>query len=325
MQQRYQRQQLVSVLPDGAQEKLAAGKVLIVGVGGLGCPASQQLAGAGVGQLTLVDGDTVSMTNLHRQFLYREADAGQYKAEIAARRLTELNSTICVVAHTDFLGPDNVESLVADHSLVIDAADRFAVSYVLSDYCFKQRIPFISASVLQTQGYLGVFCGTPDMPAPSLRALFPAPPQSSGSCDTVGVLGSSAGVIGSLQAQEALKVLVGDSTRLNGQLLQLDMWNYRQSVLDFSTSDEPDFAPIIGPLALNQKQDFVLDVRSEQEFAELPVQNADLNIPLDQLGTRLNALPEGRRLVCQCQTGQRALNAAHQLIVNGFPHVAVRV
>jgi len=155
------------------------------------------LAGAGVGQITLVDHDTVSLSNLHRQTLFTEANVGQAKVYAAKERLKACNSEIQINAIAEALSPDNAEELIAQHTVVVDAADSFFVSYLLSDICLQQRVPLVAASVLQTGGYVGVFCGTEQQPVPSMRAIFPAPPLSAQNCDTAGVTGPSVGIIGS--------------------------------------------------------------------------------------------------------------------------------
>ena len=156
-----------------AQKKLDAAKVLIVGSGGLGSPVSLYLAGAGVGEITLVDADHVSLSNLHRQILFTESDLDQPKSLVGQKRLAALNSEIKVRALCEAVTPSNVDELVANATLVIDAADNFFVSYLLSDTCLAQRIPLVAASVIETSGHIGVFCGTKEKPLPSLRALFP--------------------------------------------------------------------------------------------------------------------------------------------------------
>ena len=201
---RYIRQQLVAQLGSESQELLANARVLIVGAGGLGSPVSTLLAGAGVGEITLIDDDDVSLSNLHRQTLYTESDIGELKVNAAQKRLSAINSDINIKVIAERLNLDNAAQLVAESTVVVDAADNFLTSYLLSDLCFEKRIPLVSASVLTTHGYLGVYCGTKEKPAPSLRAVFPAPSSDVNNCNTAGVTGPSVGLIGSYQAQEVL-------------------------------------------------------------------------------------------------------------------------
>ena len=327
MSNRYQRQQLVPQFGTESQQKFAAAKVLIIGAGGLGSPVATQLAGAGVGKITLVDHDVVSLSNLHRQTLFTEADLDKPKAQAAQARLRALNSDIQIDAIQQALSPQNAEALVRSHTVVVDAADSFFVSYLLNDLCFKHRIPFVSASVLQTNGYLGVFCGTKNKPAPSMRAIFPAPPLNAKSCNTAGVTGPSVGIIGSLQAQEVLKVVLQDPAQLLAKLLYLDLWDYRQNIVNFETASEPSkFAPLITESDVTD-HDLLLDVRSKLEVQEQARSRLHTHIPVDEIeqshSVFTDKLNSAKRIVCVCKSGQRALNAAHQLIELGYKNVAV--
>lgn len=320
---RYARQQLVEKLGNNAQQQLANAHVLIVGAGGLGSPVSLLLAGAGVGHITLVDSDVVSLSNLHRQILFEESDINQPKVNAAKTRLSNLNSEINITAINQRLSISNAQELVNQASVVVDAADNFLVSYLLSDVCFEKRIPLVSASVLTTHGYLGVYCGTADKPAPSLRAIFPAPSADVNNCNTAGVTGPSVGVIGSYQAQEVLKVITNSDSQLLGKLMTLDLWDYRQNIIDFNNSSEPvNKAGFVELSSLNNSH-ILIDVRSKQEHADDPVPQPCINIPLKSLTRRLDELSKDSAIVCICKSGQRALNAAQQLIDNGYNNVSV--
>ncbi len=325
---RYKRQLLVNKLGPNAQQKLSDARVLIVGAGGLGSPTSLLLAGAGVGKITLVDPDTVSLSNLHRQILFGESDIGKFKSTAGQQRLRDLNSEIEIKAINEALIVDNAERLVSQATVVVDAADNFLVSYLLSDLCLEKRIPLVSASVLTTHGYLGVFCGTRDKPAPSLRAVFPAPSSDINNCNSAGVTGPSVGIIGSYQAQEVLKVIVQSDSQLLGKLMNLDLWDYRQYIIDFNESQEPkQKAKIVSLSQLNQ-QSLLLDVRGQQEVDDDPIINTQFagsikHIPLDQLNDRLNELEPNTTICCICKSGQRALNSAQRLIDNGYNDVLV--
>jgi molybdopterin/thiamine biosynthesis adenylyltransferase/rhodanese-related sulfurtransferase len=322
--ERYSRQTLVKQVGLAGQEKLATAKVLIIGAGGLGCQVAAQLAGAGVGNLFIIDHDTVALSNLHRQILFREADIGKDKATVAKRELQAINSSISISALPARLSVSNVNDLIHGVDLVIDAADNFATSYLLSDACLTQRIALLSASVNRSFGYLGVFCGTAQKSAPSLRALFPKLPNEQLSCDTVGVTGPSVGVIASLQAQEAIKVLIGDAHQLFGKLLYVDLWNYNFHCIDFNGANEPTTAQIemVGADKL-LASDLVVDVRNPEELAAEPQPfRVDLTIPLSELAARLAEIPESARIVCVCKSGQRALIAAQQLLHSGHLSVA---
>ncbi|MBS0538601.1 MAG: HesA/MoeB/ThiF family protein, partial [Proteobacteria bacterium] len=164
---RYARQTVLAEVGAAGQAKLAAATVLVVGAGGLGCPVVQYLAGAGVGRLIVVDHDTVEESNLHRQPLYAMADIGASKAEAARAAIARFNPAVTVDAVVERLTPQNAGRLVARADIVIDAADSFAVTYILSDVCQAAGKPMISASVIGLSGYVGVFCGG----GPSYRAV----------------------------------------------------------------------------------------------------------------------------------------------------------
>jgi molybdopterin/thiamine biosynthesis adenylyltransferase/rhodanese-related sulfurtransferase len=320
---RYSRQQNVSYFAADSQARLKNACVLIVGIGGLGSPVSLFLAGAGVGKLIIIDDDVVSLSNLHRQILFQESDINQSKVEAAKQRLKALNSELEIEVINAALSPKNAQGLVDQATVVVDAADNFLVSYLLSDLCFASRTPLVSASVLTTHGYLGVFCGTADRPAPSLRAVFASPSKTVANCDTAGVTGPSVGIIGSYQAQEVLKVVLADQSQLLGKLMTLDLWNYSQNIIDFSSADEPPcFAPIIANQAVTET-DLLLDVRSKAESEQTPFSIEAINIPNTELLQRLSELPTEQRIVCVCVSGQRALGAATTLLNNGFSRVSV--
>ena len=315
---------LLEQIGDAGQARLAASKVIIVGIGGLGCQVAAQLAGAGVGKLILIDHDVVEESNLHRQILFREADIGTPKALAGQRELAAINSGIEIIARQIRVGVENVGTLTSGVNLVVDAADNFATSYLLSDACLQSGTPLLSASVNRSFGYVGIFCGTHKSPAPSYRALFPKLPGQQLDCNTVGVTGPAVGMIASLQAQEALKVLIDDEHQLLGKLLYADLWQYRLHTVNFQQAPEPEAAQVT--LISTQQitaDDFVIDVRGADEISVSPQSVAvQIEIPLPELAARILELPPSKRLVCVCQSGQRALIAAQQLIDFGHGSVA---
>lgn len=320
---RYSRQLQVKHFTVDSQVQLKNACVLVVGAGGLGSPVSLFLAGAGVGRLILIDDDVVSLSNLHRQILFQESDVGQPKVAAAKKRLTALNSTIQIEVINQALSPSNAQRLVDQATVVVDAADNFLVSYLLSDLCLLNRTPLVAASVLTTHGYLGIFCGTVKQPAPSLRAVFASPSKTAANCNTAGVTGPSVGIIGSYQAQEVLKVILGSDSQLLGKLMYLDLWDYSQNIIDFSDADEPArYAPIMANNELTEN-DLVLDVRSELEAAQTPLSIAAVNIPNTELLQRLGELDIDQKIACVCVSGQRALGAANVLLNQGFKYVYV--
>ncbi|MCT4557617.1 MAG: HesA/MoeB/ThiF family protein [Pelagimonas sp.] len=311
---RYARQMILPEVGDQGQKRLADARVLVVGCGGLAAPVLPLLAGAGVGRLTLMDGDTVSLSNLHRQTLFTEADCGQPKAVVAAQRCRALNSGIDVTAITRPMTPANAGDQVAQADLVLDCADSYAVSYSLSDLCRETDTPLISASVLGLGGYVGGFCAK----APSLRALFPEAPDSSASCATAGVLGPVVGMIGAMQAQMALAVLLGLDPSPLGQMVRLDGQNYRFSSFRFDGAPEPETAFAFVAAQDLTDADHIVELRQDAP----PLHPAARRMSADALAHDLP--PSDTRLALCCATGLRAWRAAEQ-IRNTWPGEIVLV
>jgi len=267
--------------------------------------------------------DTIDESNLHRQVLYRERDIGLYKADVAERELQAINSKIRVSASSQRLSPKNVGEFCSGQTLVIDAADNFATSYLLSDACAEMSISLLSASVNRTFGYVGVFCKE----APSLRAVFPKLPANQASCDAVGVTGPSVGVVAGIQAQEALKVLLGKPS-LAGKILYLDLWNYSQQIIDFSmaTDTQTTGFKLISASQLST-EDWVVDVRTKDEIKQSPQSfstNQHLDLQVDLQAVNLAELLDNtKRIVFACRTGQRAMIAAQRASEQGLSELAV--
>lgn len=302
---RYARQMILSQVGAEGQARLTDARVLVVGVGGLAAPALPLLAGAGVGHLTLVDGDDVALSNLHRQTLFSERDCGQPKAQIAARRCADLNGDIEIDTHIQSLTNVNALKLVAGADLVLDCADSYAVSYTLSDTCRDQNTPLISASALGLSGYVGGFCGG----APSLRAVFPDAPDSGASCATAGVLGPVVGMLGAMQAQMALGVLIGFDPSPLGQMVQFDAQTCRSSSFRFDDAPEPDqYFAFVAPAQLTP-DDLIVELRSVDEAPD-PIHPAARRIAPDTLKSEPDA---GQRLALCCATGLRAWRTAEQI------------
>lgn len=308
-QNRYTRQIILPEVGTNGQQKLQNAHVLVVGAGGLGVPVLQYLAGAGIGKITIVDPDVVSLSNLHRQTLYGEQYIDQSKAEIAAKILCDLNSDIEVISLKSSLDPANVIELAKNITIALDCADSFAVSYIMSDHCFAHNIPFISASALGLSGYVGGFCAG----APSLRALFPSLPDQAGNCATAGVLGPIVGTIGCLQAQMALSHLLGLEPSPLGQLIRFDAKAFRFSNFRFDNAEEPSSSVLnfIAPSDL-KRDDHVIELRDSDE-AEHPIIESAVRINVADYNPE-NTLPnKDQRAVFVCHSGLRAHRAAIKL------------
>mgnify|MGYP000016848425 FL=1 len=304
---RYARQIAVPGFGLQAQKRYQTARVLVVGAGGLAAPVLQYLVGAGLGHIRLVDDDVVDVTNLHRQTIFRASDVERPKAQAAAEAMRALNPEVTIEPVCHKLDPITVADLCQDVNLVLDCADSFAASYILSDHCRAYRLPLISASVTQTSGYAGGFCGD----APSLRAIFPDLPQNMGSCAEDGVLGPVVGILGSLQAQMALAVLAGLSPSPLGQLVTVDAGGMRFGGFRFSDAPEPDWTPrFIAPGAM-QDNDFIVDLRAPDEA---PLIRADAcRHSVASFGPGGPRPDPAQRAVLVCRSGLRSWQAAERL------------
>ncbi len=218
---RYSRHFVLPGFGAEAQAKLQVGKVMVVGAGGLGCPVLQYLAAAGVGTIGIIDHDLVSLSNLQRQVLYSIDDLGKSKADIATKKLLALNPTIRVRPTSKKIGSDNALELLKEYDAVVDCTDNFPTRYLLNDACVLLDIPLVYGSIFRYEGQVSVFNYNQ---GPTYRDLYSQPPDphTVPSCEEGGVLGVLAGIIGSLQANEAIKILTSYAEPLSGKLLLLD-------------------------------------------------------------------------------------------------------
>jgi len=334
--QRYQRHIVLAGFGVAAQERLARGRVLVVGAGGLGCPALLYLTAAGVGRIVVVDSDVVEASNLQRQVLYCEADVGKPKAKAAAEHLRALNHFVETVPIAERFSPDNALGLISACDVVIDGSDNFATRYLIDEVCAIVDRPFVYGAIEGFHGQLSVFNWRG---GPSYRWLFPTPPSvgQAPDCSQVGVLGVLPGVIGTWQANEAIKLLTGIGEPLSGKLL---LWNAltmtmqtvalaadprQRLVHELPEDTEKDACPSIaleidaaevdalmryGPVQL-------VDVREDWERA-LGAIHPSLHVPLPKLldgdeGEALAGLRPDLPTVVYCAAGVRSLQAAELL------------
>jgi len=309
MTDRYSRQIVLPEVGPEGQARLAAATVLVAGAGGLGCPVLQYLCAAGVGRLLIVDHDRVDESNLHRQPLFRMSDLGAPKARAAAAAMRQLSPQVAAEAAVERLTPANAASWVSRAQVIIDAADSLALTYILSDECFRQGKPLVSASVLGLSGYVGAFCGG----APSYRAVFPDMPRQAGSCAQSGVLGTAVGVMGTLQAHMALAILLDLQPTVLGQLVSIDFRTLRFSGFSFASACEPA-GPALRFIAPQEVRaaDLVIDLRSLTEAPSSPFPSA-LRIDVEHIEREGVAGRPAARVVLCCRSGIRAWRAARAL------------
>jgi sulfur-carrier protein adenylyltransferase/sulfurtransferase len=306
---RYARQICLTEVGDAGQARLKAARVVVIGAGGLGAPVLQYLCAAGIGSVRVVDPDRISLSNLHRQVLFRDGQIGALKAEVAVEVLAALNPACNLRAVSDALDPGNVDALLQGADIVVDCADSFAVSYMLSDHCKTEDLALISASALGLAGYVGGFCAG----APSLRAVFPGLPARAATCATAGVLGPVVGTIGALQAQMVLAHLLALQPAVMGQMVTVDLAQYRFGGFRFDGADEPAGAPF-SFIAANavRANDFAVELRDVTEAPE-PFAPGALRYGVADFVSNPPVPGPGRRVVLCCRSGLRAWQAATAL------------
>jgi len=342
----YSRQMALKEVGARGQGKLRASGVLVVGCGGLGVPVITYLAGAGIGRLGLVDSDRLEASNLHRQTLYALAEVGQLKAQLAAARVRALNPEVDVQVHPVRLDATNALDLIGQYDLVIDCTDNFSTKFLLNDVCVQQRVPVIFSSVYQYEGQLQVV--RPERDGACLRCVWPEATRDGivGNCAEAGVLGPVPGTFGSLQAFEALKLLLDLPGQLSEELLVLDLLTLSVSkVRTKRGATHPDHAktalarkvlahgaqaPDITPLEVDfQTLDDaraagydVIDIREAQEIAEVPTPAEHARqIPMARLLHGTPAFePKGKTLLV-CASGRRSLAATEELRERGVKDV----
>lgn len=316
---RYSRQITLDEIGLNGQKKLQDASVLVVGAGGLGCPLLLYLAGAGIGRIGIIDHDLVDETNLHRQILYHISDIGKQKADIAAEKIRLFNPELHIDSYAFKLTSENSATLIKQYDLIIDGSDNFPTRYLVNDTCVELNKPLVFGSILQFEGQISVFNlnGGPDY-----RNIYPEPPppEDTGNCGESGVIGTLPGIIGSLMANEAIKIICGFGEILSGQLLVFNALNNEMQCFKFAvpTIKQPSkikemALPIttkeISLLELeqwkSQKKEFTLiDVRETYEFEENNI--GGINIPLYELNNRLEEVSLHKRIVFCCSMGKRS-------------------
>jgi molybdopterin/thiamine biosynthesis adenylyltransferase len=242
--ERYARHIVLADIGGPGQQKLKAARVLVVGAGGLGAPLLQYLAAAGVGHIGLVDDDEVSLSNLQRQVLHGTPDIGRPKVDSAADALARLNPHVRVEKHALRMNETNARALARDYDIVADGSDNFATRYLVSDTCFYEKKPLVTAAVGPFDGSLTTLrpfeTGADGLPNPTYRCLFPAPPAPGTvpTCAEAGVLGALTGVLGSLMALETIRQIVGFGDGLVGRLLLLDARAMRFETLSYGWDED---------------------------------------------------------------------------------------
>jgi molybdopterin/thiamine biosynthesis adenylyltransferase/molybdopterin synthase catalytic subunit/rhodanese-related sulfurtransferase len=336
----YSRQQALKEVGVEGQAKLRAARVLVVGAGGLGVPVLSYLAGAGIGRIGIVDGDKLEASNLHRQPLYSFDAVGQPKVQLAAARLRALNPDVDVQSYGLRLTAANAAELISGWDLVIDCTDNFSTKFLINDVCVSARKPAILSSIYQYEGQLQVI--RPDAHGACLRCIWPEATRDGlvGNCAEAGVLGPVPGVFGSLQALEALKILLGLPGQLGDELLVMDLLTLQISRMKArratvcasgrcaripapstlaSTVLETDFDSLEAAQAAGYT---VIDIREPDEVAAEPLPATGIRLmPMQQLLRSDTSLSKNERFLLVCATGRRSHACAQTLQERGFTDV----
>lgn len=232
---RYERQMILPQMGIRGQKKLLSSKVLVIGAGGLGCPTLIYLAGAGIGTIGIADADCVSESNLHRQILHPVKNVGKNKAKSAAEALTALNPDIKINIYPEYITSDNISQIIADYDFIIDAVDNFETKFLINDACVQAKKPFCHAGVIQYHGQIMTYV---PQKGPCYRCIFQEIPENGSipNCAQVGVMGAVCGILGSMQAMEAIKYLSGSGELLTGKMLIYDAFTLKCRSVTFPNS-----------------------------------------------------------------------------------------
>ncbi|MCB0413820.1 MAG: HesA/MoeB/ThiF family protein [Bdellovibrionales bacterium] len=341
---RYSRQIKLPEVGEKGQKKIKGSSVLIVGMGGLGTPAALYLASAGVGHIGIADFDSVQISNLHRQILYNEHDVSAKKVEKAVEKLRRVNSEIKLSVFSHGVSEENVKEIISGFDLVIDGSDNFKTRYLLNDACYFSQKPLVSAAISKYEGQLTLF---QPRGGGCYRCVFPNPPSKAGnsSCEEEGVLGVLPGVMGLLQATEALKYILQIGNTLKNELLVFNALEMTFEKIKYCPhtdcilcGDSPDYSQLkkniesCQPMGLDEEEISVdqfilwqksgvqfrlLDVREEHEREQDFIENSD-HIPLGRLEASLGSLEKHGILIVYCASGARSLAAVKLLREKGW-------
>ncbi|KAF2333853.1 HesA/MoeB/ThiF family protein [Flavobacterium daemonense] len=331
---RYNRQIILPEIGVEGQQKLSKAKVLVIGAGGLGAAILPYLASAGIGKIGIVDDDDVEVSNLHRQVIYKTSAVGKLKAEEAKLMISELNPEIEVDAFSEKLSGKNALSLFEKYDSIVDATDNISIKYLINDACLATNKPMVYGSIFRFQGQVSVFNY---QNGPTYRCLYPDENSNALNCEDAGVIGISVGIIGMLQANEVLKMILGIGEVLSGKILVYNILNNEQQKYDFEKSDfqlisrelfeekynkteveEISFESVLDEI--NKDEVLFLDVRNEDETPKISLKN-QIQIPLMQLENEIEKLDKNQTIYVFCQSGIRSKIAVELLLKHQFKNV----
>lgn len=335
--ERYNRQLILRGFGAAAQTRLANAAILVIGAGGLGCPALQYLAAAGVGKIGVVDDDVVSLSNLHRQILYQTEDVGKLKAEVAVKRLLQSNPEITIKPYLVKVDQNNILPLLKEYDFIFDGTDNFASRYLINDACALLQKPLFFAAVSGYEGQLAIFnVADEENTTTNYRDIFPVQPKEDEvlNCAENGVLGVLPGIIGTMVAAELIKFIAQIGSPLVNRLRHYNMLNGQQYQIKISPGNDytlpgtaaallktnymnlsetaQDYTEINGrelQALMEQPSTLLIDVRERHEFPKLQ-NDKMIQVPMSEMETLLNMEPAQENIVFICQHGIRSITAA---------------
>lgn len=329
--EKYKRQIVLNEVGSDGQLKISNAKVLVIGAGGLSCPALQYLVSAGVGNIGIIDHDVISLSNLHRQILYGPDDLNKSKAIIASEKLKKLNPELTILPYNFKLDRSNALKLIEKYDLVVDGSDSFATRYLVNDACVILNKAFVFGAIYKFMGQLSVFNYNH---GPTYRCAFPETPEKNDipNCSTIGVLGSLTGIIGSMQANEALKIILENPDVLSGKLMQLNTLNYDFDLIDIEKDLKASKISELGSYGddsceikevknisskelkqlLNSEKKPLIYNLSYSKSQEKTIESA-IDVDTEELLLGNISLPEDKMIIIICEYGIQSENIAEYL------------
>lgn len=333
---RYNRQIILPEIGEAGQYKLSKAKVLIIGAGGLGAAVLPYLAAAGVGEIGIVDDDVIEVSNLQRQVIYKTSTVGKYKVDEAKAMVFELNPLVKVNTIAEKLSGKNAISLFEKYDIIVDATDNLSIKYLISDACLITNKPMVYGSIFRFQGQVSVFNY---QSGPTYRCLYPDENSQSLNCTDAGVIGISVGIIGLLQANEVIKMVLEIGEVLSGKILVYNVLNNEQQKYDFEKNTdvvmtmeafkekykvtENQIEEISASAILDEIDNdgvLFLDIRNEEELPKINFKNG-IQIPLINLESEIKKLNPNQTIYVYCQSGIRSKIAVEVLQKKEFKNV----
>ncbi|MBF92186.1 MAG: hypothetical protein CMB78_00185 [Euryarchaeota archaeon] len=330
---RYSRHLVLPGVGLDGQKLMLDSSVIVVGAGGLGSPALMYLAAAGIGRIGIIDNDLVSSSNLQRQIIHSNSSIGKPKVKSASKWISGLNGDIDVVSINEKLVPSNSIEILSDFDIIVDGTDNFESRYLIGDTCEMVGKPWVFGSIHRFEGQVSTF----NLPGgPNYRDLFPTPPppELAPNCSEAGVLGVLPGIIGTIQATEAIKAIIGVGDNLSGKLLTIDALSMESKLLSFSKNPDREIVTSLGESEVQgfsemeavdfvERKDggwkpFLLDVRREDEQRIASISGTDVRIMHLEIPERLEELPRDRDIVVYCRVGQRSAAVARFISESGW-------